>query len=604
MQADIRIHDQPTFDVSEMILGHNIEAYDDTIAGLLSDRIDNAKFLGPADVQTGIAPGWEPKGRGMAGMLCQLTPGMSLSGQESQLINYFKERNGSNWNGIIQIGRKIRAGERLEVEIIAKVRHQPAPMRFIIAPLSARKPDYDMAEILIDAAWWRRYTATLTVPEDDDEATFSIVVGGDSYVWIDQVHVRPAGKGHVKQEALDAIKRLDVPALRFPGGCISTNYHWRHGTGPVHLRPELHDAVFKHTTCYDFGTDEYVDLCIAQGIRPFITINLGSGTPEEAADWASYCAARYRTRGHDAPAAYFMIGNENYGAWESGHMTGEMYAQAVLAYAPAIRKAYPLARIIAIGERQAEGVREDQRSEWLRPLLDKAADAFDIIGYTRYATLWPESDEDVATCIRNGIAKSRKLLERTVAELRKRNLPHKIYQAEWNYWQHASHWDNRGFYEHYDTQHCLFSAGMFHMFTRHGEDVEGASFEGLLNCMGMIQSHGPDVQESCLCDTFRFYRKAFPGKFVPLSLEGNGDGRIENIDALCLENESGRWLFVVNSDLSQAACIKAPGLPRGKVAGELLQGDNPRSELISGKVTASEGVFELPPLSIIRFSWK
>ncbi len=203
---------------------------------------------------------------------------------------------------------------------------------------------------------------------------FFITVQGQGIVWLDQVHLLPEGEPVVRRELTDAWRALRIPVLRFPGGCISTNYHWGHGTGPRHLRPTLPDPVFKWETNYEFGTDEYLALCLEQGIQPQISVNVGSGTPDEARDWAAYCAAWYARQGAEPPEIYWQIGNEHWGAWELGNMSGEMYAEALREYVPAIRAAYPRARIVALGPEQGEVFDPDQRLPWREPVLAHAAD--------------------------------------------------------------------------------------------------------------------------------------------------------------------------------------------------------------------------------------
>ena len=80
-----------------------------------------------------------------------------------------------------------------------------------------------------------------------------------------------------------------------------------------------------------------------------ITVNISTGTPEEAKEWAEYCAKWYENRGLDLPLMYWQIGNEHYGHWEIGNMTGEMYVDTLKEFVPGIRFGYPNASIIALG---------------------------------------------------------------------------------------------------------------------------------------------------------------------------------------------------------------------------------------------------------------
>ncbi len=104
---------------------------------------------------------------------------------------------------------------------------------------------------------------------------------------------------------LDKVKGIKVSALRFPGGTQSDAYHWKDGLGPYELRkPGLH--VFTNTTQPSFfGTDEFLDLSGQLNAEPVITVNVLTGTAEEAADWVAYANAKNKV-------TYWEIGNEPY----------------------------------------------------------------------------------------------------------------------------------------------------------------------------------------------------------------------------------------------------------------------------------------------------
>jgi alpha-L-arabinofuranosidase len=179
--------------------------------------------------------------------------------------------------------------------------------------------------------------------------------------------------------------QFPCPVLRFPGGCASCTYHWEHGIGPVHRRPVQDDPVFKYKLYYEFGTDEYLELCAAKNIRPQITLNSTTATPEDAAGWAAYIRNWYVTRKLKVPAAYFAVGNENYGAWEIGHMTGDMYVAQLREFVPAVRAAYPEARILVLGEAVATGLRDQFTTPWRATILAQVPDLCDTLVVTRYS---------------------------------------------------------------------------------------------------------------------------------------------------------------------------------------------------------------------------
>ena len=598
IQATVRFAGKPTYTAPATLLGHNLEIAGDTAAGLLTERLTNPKFRGPADPLTGIAPGWQPvMFRNIQGMRFELTPGLSLSGQESQLIHNYSGRGAI---GIGQTERWLRAGERLEVRLWARVQHHPVTLRAGIRPMALHAPIYDAASIPITATYWKAYRATLTSPRDDEHALFFLFLEEPGLVWLDQVHLQPEGVGALRSDLLAAIRTLDIPVLRFPGGCISTNYHWRHGTGPAHLRPNLQDPVFKWEVSYEFGTDEYLELCRELGIQPHITINIGSGTPEEAGDWAAYCAAWFRDRGLEPPTIYWQMGNEHYGAWELGNMSGELYAAALREFVPAVRRAYPKARIIALGPETGEGLMAGERFPWREPVLEKAGDLVDLLALQWYASGW---NEDPAVQQANALKGARDLahaIQRTAADCRRHRLPIKVAVTEWNFWLRAAHYDGGIFLEPYDVQHGLFVSAVLHHFTRLLPDMELGNFYHLVNPMGIFISRGPAIQETPLAEVFRLYRPAFPGQVLPL--EVSSPPFVEDIpmvDAACLRNVSADWLFLANRSLGEGAEVEVGDLAPFDEA-LVLAGESPQGPLERGQVTVKDGRVSLPPLSIAR----
>jgi len=600
MAVSLRVAGRATHLVAETLLGHNLEAGGGCIQAMTSERLDNPKFLGAANWQTGIAPGWQPMGNNMGHVRYELTPGMSLSGYESQLIHNF----GQEPVGILQTGRGLRKGETLEVELWAKAWHQPVTLQLEIAPLPSRQPCYDSKTVVVDAAYWKPYRVTLTSPCDDDQAVFKCLLPGEGVLWIDQIHLRPAGEGQLCQELIDRIGTLHMPVLRFPGGCATTNYHWRHGTGPAHLRPLLPDPVFKTNACYEFGTDEYLELCLSQKIRPHLTINIGSGTPDEAAEWAAYCAAWFRKRGVQPPTAYFQAGNEQYGSWESSHMTGDMYVDALKEFVPPLRKAYPNSRIIALGQRNSDGLRPELVTPWLTQVLDHAADYFDVLTLSRYKGQWNDASLDRQINVVESVPKVESDLRTMVEALRTRGLKQTVALTEWNFWLHASHWDGKGFQEPDDAQHGLFVAGMLNMFARLGADMELANFYHLVHAMGVFGRRGAGVETRSTADIFQLYRPAFPGRFLPLAVHSPALGECEPaVDALGLSNAKGTWLFFANRSPTENARVKLDGFTEGAAEVVMLRADDPLTPLRSAKAPRAGTTVLLPPLSLVRLRY-
>ncbi len=385
MSASIRTTGSAGYRVTETLLGQNVELCLDLVPGLLSDRLDNPYFFGAGDVQTRVAAGWQPVWHYAApGMQYDLTLGMAVSGQQSQMIRNCAGHEG----GICQIGRWVRKGETLKVTMWARAQNKPVQLRVGLRPLKARLPEYSCAMIDVNACYWKPYEATLAAPADDDATVFYCVMSQPGTVYIDQVHLRGATEGHLRGEMIGAIDAMHIGPLRFPGGHASSGYHWRNGTGPLHRRAHLYEAMFRFPDGmrYDFGTDEYLAMCRDLHIIPQITVNIGSGTVEEAREWAEYCWSWWTQQGLEPPTMYWQIGNETYLVQEVGNCTPEMYVDVLREFVPPIRKAYPKARIIAIASEGCSNIEPGWNKTWRTTVLDQAPpELYDLADVHHYS---------------------------------------------------------------------------------------------------------------------------------------------------------------------------------------------------------------------------
>jgi len=140
----------------------------------------------------------------------------------------------------------------------------------------------------------------------------------------------------VRKDVLDALRRLRMTAMRYPGGNFASGYHWRDGVGPLEQRPAVRDLAWQSIEPNRFGTDEFLSLCRKAEWTPMLAVNMGTGTPEEARDWVEYCNCPVGTKFADMRAAngqtqphgvrLWCLGNEMDGKWQLGHVPAEQYA--------------------------------------------------------------------------------------------------------------------------------------------------------------------------------------------------------------------------------------------------------------------------------------
>ncbi len=161
----------------------------------------------------------------------------------------------------------------------------------------------------------------------------------------------------IRLDVLAALKQLRAPVIRWPGGCFADNYHWRDGIGPAENRPQTVNIWWQQVEPNTFGTDEFIALCRAIGCSPYICVNVGSGSVEEAREWVEYCnfggdSALAQLRADNGNAQpynvkYWGIGNENWGC--GGNFAPDDYAREFIRYATYIHATDPGVETIACG---------------------------------------------------------------------------------------------------------------------------------------------------------------------------------------------------------------------------------------------------------------
>ena len=217
-------------------------------------------------------------------------------------------------------------------------------------------------------------------------------------LWIGCASLMPSDhlNGH-RADVVAALKEWMPTFMRWPGGNFASGYHWQKGIGDPDRRPSYLDPAWNLWEPNDVGTDEFMDLCRMVGSEPILTINMGTGTPAEAAAWVEYCngdaasayGAMRAANGHPEPyhVQTWFVGNEQFGNWQVGHCDAETYARRYLEYVAAMRAVDPDLRLIAVG------VPVDLYGHWNELVLKNTGgdmDALSVHYYSIRTELWDE----------------------------------------------------------------------------------------------------------------------------------------------------------------------------------------------------------------------
>lgn len=173
-------------------------------------------------------------------------------------------------------------------------------------------------------------------------------LGGVIYdgVWVGEDSKIPNQHG-IRKAFIDAMREVQAPVLRWPGGCFADSYDWRDGIGPRSKRPKR-AAFWSQQDTNAFGTHEFMETCSAIGCKPYLAADVRSLPARDFYQWVEYCNAPAgegnaladlrAANGDKAPfnVQYWGVGNESWGC--GGEQTPEEYAGEFRRYSTWIPK--------------------------------------------------------------------------------------------------------------------------------------------------------------------------------------------------------------------------------------------------------------------------
>lgn len=296
-----------------------------------------------------------------------------------------------------------------------------------------------------------------------------------------------------RRDVASALKQLGPPVLRWPGGNFVSNYHWVDGIGPVQDRPVRMDLAWFLTEPNLVGTDEFLRWCEREGYEPYLCINMGSGTLDEAQGWVEYCngtkgtywADKRRENGHEEPydVRYWALGNEMYGDYQVGQLSAEQYVEKARSFAKVMKRTDPSIQLVACGQ--------NGWSEWDVTVLEGLAELVDFHSihiYTGSADHWvnvlaPHQAERALRAMRSTIE--------TVRYRQGIEHPIKVAYDEWNVWYRYTEGlrepsDQPPLEEHYDLSDALAVATYLNIFVRNCDVVGMANLAQMVNVIAPI----------------------------------------------------------------------------------------------------------------------
>jgi alpha-N-arabinofuranosidase len=221
---------------------------------------------------------------------------------------------------------------------------------------------------------WTKYPFSLEIPQEKldrlEPADFVVSVAGEERVDLDNIQLFPADAiDGLDPDEVRMAKEMHTPLVRF-GGNFTSGYHWKNGVGPEDGRVSTLNIAWGIPEYNTFGTDEFVKFCRLIGAEPQIAVNLGSGTPQEAAEWVKYVDGKFK---REAGGLLWELGNELWGNWNLGSPTLEQVPGRTHEVSEAIYAVDPNAKLIATGQDP------DSYEKWNAAQLTNPAGTFNFL---------------------------------------------------------------------------------------------------------------------------------------------------------------------------------------------------------------------------------
>jgi len=459
------------------------------------------------------------------------------------------------------------------------------------------------------------------------------VYGG---IWVGKDSPIPNTRG-IRNDVVAALKALHVPDVRWPGGCYADNYHWRDGVGPKR-NARVNTSWGGVIDSNDFGTDEYMDFIDQIGSEAYVSVNVGSGTVKEAADWLEYMTADQPTalqqeraaNGHPAPykVQFMGIGNES---WDCGGlMTPDEYTGEMKRYGRFVNNFntnVPMAKIAVGPGTDDTAYTEAVMKTW----KERHGWSFDIQGmslhsYTVYDG-WPPHqpatgfDAQGYANVLGETLKMEPLIEKQTAVMDKYDPDKKIALVvdEWGAWYAKTPGSKEGFLAQQNSQRdAILAALNINIFARHADRVRMANIAQMINVLqAMILTDGPKMVLTPTYHVFRMYVPFQDAAFLPVQYDAGsysqGNVTLPRLDAIAARGKDGKvYLSLTNLDPAQPLEVDAfaMGFAAKSATGETLTAPKVDSvntfdapDTVSPKpvsATAKNGalVLKLAPMSV------
>lgn len=446
-------------------------------------------------------------------------------------------------------------------------------------------------------------------------------------------------KDRLRLDVVDALRKINIPNLRWPGGCFADEYHWRDGIGERNKRPKMINTHWGGVTeDNSFGTHEFLELCSLLQTEPYIAGNVGSGTVEEMSKWVEYLNADGETpmtrirkeNGRSTPwkVSFWGVGNESWGC--GGNMTPEYYANEYRRYATFARN-YPGAPL-----KKVAGGANSADYNWTEVLMKNIPRhmmwGLSLHHYTIPTGNWGKKgsatqfdDAEYFNTMKNCLFME-ELVSKHAAIMDKYDADKKVALVvdEWGIWTDVEPGTNPGFlYQQNSLRDALIAATTLNIFNNHADRVRMANLAQTVNVLqALVLTKGTDMVLTPTYYVFDLYKQHMDAHLIPVNISGsdyiNGKDKLPAINASASIDSTGKiHLTLVNIDAKNEITIrtKLPEATQKNITGRIITSGNytdvnsfdNKNKVIAKEFKeagreGSELIVKLPRLSVVSLT--
>lgn len=443
----------------------------------------------------------------------------------------------------------------------------------------------------------------------------------------------------VRNDVVQALRKLKIPNLRWPGGCFADTYHWKDGIGPKSSRPSIVNTNWGGVTeDNSFGTHDFLNMCELLGAEPYLAANVGSGTVQEVADWVQYVnfenkspmSDLRRKNGREKAwnVKFWGVGNEAWGC--GGNMSPEHYAEVYRQYATFMSNT-PSARLfkIASGANSAD-------FNWTEVLMKNipinmlgglALHHYSVIDWNRKGPATDFTEQQYFTTMQRALFMDTLVTKHSAImdkyDPRKRVA---LVVDEWGGWYDVEPGTNPGFLYQQNTMRDAMIAGVtLNIFNNHSDRVRMANLAQAINVLqAVILTNEEKMILTPTYHVMEMYNVHQDAKMLPVTIKSAdyvfGNDRLQAISASASKDSVGvTHLSLVNIDAKQAQeiTISIEGGKYSSVTGRILSSaklqdynsfENPNKIIpatFNGAVLKGNTLtVKMPPFSVVVLTMK